>query len=614
MATAPDIVFPGNLASVALVNNLRALDSEFLVNATPIIVGGAVTIGDGNGGVFIWDASSLAADDGISVIRPNDRTPLQAGRWIASPNVSSQISGQLAAFYAQLASDTGSTLVGWKQAGTGATSRSVYDKLRERYSALDFGAVGDGVTDDTAAISLALAAIPVTGKLFLPQGRTFRVSALANTRSIGFEGGGQIVVGLGNATYSVVDYARDKGFIVGRENNFRMVQRANIDGTVMTGYLAGDSTVARGNGSITGSISGNTLTVTAANGFTLVPGTILTSVSGTPTILSQTGGTTFGNGTYTISASLTLASTTINVGNGGGFAGAAGEPQELLSTHFRLNNVRNTLNITNLGVGGTNWSQCNVIPYLGVATDFVVLKYGINHVSGQDLQAEINAMRTCLANIRAQTYGRVDLLTIVLVGPNSTFDQAAGRTSYWYERLRYAYEQAARDYKCVYVDLYGMYQDSTWWGNVYADNPPVHPGALLQQQLWAQVAEAVFPRNGMIQSVTPKFVDMAGLNGWVNFATNATPMSVSLSADGWVDIRGRIKSGAVGDAGAVANLPNTRYYPPTTAGPFICSTYDGTAYGRCQFIVEVDGRILQAGGDAKASAYTCLDGIRYRVW
>jgi len=51
-----------------------------------------------------------------------------------------------------------SSNISFQQSGTGATSRTVDVKLKEVVSVKDFGAVGDGTTDDTAAFNAALAA------------------------------------------------------------------------------------------------------------------------------------------------------------------------------------------------------------------------------------------------------------------------------------------------------------------------------------------------------------------------------------------------------------------------------------------------------------------------
>jgi len=59
---------------------------------------------------------------------------------------------------------------GFIQSGTGAVQRTVELKLQDVVSVKDFGAVGDGVTDDTAAIQAAIDSLSNGGTLLFPFG------------------------------------------------------------------------------------------------------------------------------------------------------------------------------------------------------------------------------------------------------------------------------------------------------------------------------------------------------------------------------------------------------------------------------------------------------------
>lgn len=75
---------------------------------------------------------------------------------------------------AEFSDSSGSSLVGFLQAGSGATSRTVQSKLRESVSVLDFGADSTGAADSTTAIQSAINS--GAARIYFPAG-TYKISS-----------------------------------------------------------------------------------------------------------------------------------------------------------------------------------------------------------------------------------------------------------------------------------------------------------------------------------------------------------------------------------------------------------------------------------------------------
>lgn len=443
------------------------------------------------------------------------------------------------------ASGKGAGLVGFSQASTyGAGTLGA--KATQLQSPLDapYLATGDGVADDTSAINVQAAAIPVGSQIILPAGKKFRVASWVNDLGHDYFGGGSIVIGTGSAAYKLNSYARARGFVFGRENKYAFDNAVNTAGSLWDAFIYGDSTVA-----------------TTANG---------------------------------------------------GIPGDPNTPDVILRDYLENNGVRNIGTFTNRGNGGANFSNANPVPDLGVNTKLLVFKFSINHVSGQDVAAEIAAMRAVLSAVRADANGGWDKVTIVICSGNSTHDTAGGRTSLWYEQLLGGFQQAAYDFGCVFVDIYGLFPDSRRWAGFYSDTPSVHPQDLLRQQLWAPVGEVLAPHGAFQLSTGNRWIDITGVNNWTN-NVGGNAFQVSLSADGFVDVRGSITraSGTPAADEEFGSLPNNNYVPdqPSTGTAW---TYNGATWRSLPVLVNVDGTIEPRNADAY-NTLVVLDGIRYSV-
>ena len=91
--------------------------------------------------------------------------------------------------------NTNASLVTYTPAGSGAVSTTVQDKLRQTISIKDFGAVCDGVTNDTVAVQTAIAAVGSNNVSLIVPGATLVSSNLtfAISTQLQFQNGGKFV-------------------------------------------------------------------------------------------------------------------------------------------------------------------------------------------------------------------------------------------------------------------------------------------------------------------------------------------------------------------------------------------------------------------------------------
>ena len=234
---------------------------------------------------------------------------------------------------------------------TGGEPTTVQDKLSEWVSVKDFGAVGDGIVNDTGAFSAARSASG--GRYLVPEG-TYLVDASPDVWTDAFIAPGNTYIEIGGTTYDVSNafcgrlrykvasstltwitdavtgndvigiqnsqpgtatYFR-KGLAFTTESHWAQAQPALNGGS--TDLLYQRSRVNE-QAVVTGSISSNVLTVSAVTSGTVYVGAQISGTgvtAGTTVIALGTG--TGGVGTYTVSASQSVSSTTITTGDPAG--------------------------------------------------------------------------------------------------------------------------------------------------------------------------------------------------------------------------------------------------------------------------------------------------------
>lgn len=118
------------------------------------------------------DVSVWSVDDISGTLPASDISALINAQAVAQ---SLALSNHISSHATALALDSGSSLIGFKQSGTGAVLRTLLDTGRDSLSPKDFGVTGDGIADDTAELQLLINAS--AGRTIDLQGLTLKVTS-----------------------------------------------------------------------------------------------------------------------------------------------------------------------------------------------------------------------------------------------------------------------------------------------------------------------------------------------------------------------------------------------------------------------------------------------------
>ena len=301
----------------------------------------------------------------------------------------------------------------------------------------DFGAKGDGVTDDTEAIRAAVAAAEANGSFEVHTGTEndrWLVTSIETPRGVEFVWAGRIIKAVTGGTQQQNSYSDNRQTVTGREylSAFHKQLMASPTAALKMTF-SGDST-------------------TVGNG-TTPPWNIWESVEDLGIKYGFTG------------------LTSVDAGHGG------------KATYDWISSGLDYVGTDMLG-----------------SPDIYIVRWGINDpfdgVGWFPITAaeSVENLRIGLADCRSSF--DVSQMSIVVMMPSSTNDVLHRLGATYYEDIYLGFKQAARDYQCVFIDTYAWLRDSdnaADWMDTNTDGYHIHPANVMNMWITSLIGDVIFP-------------------------------------------------------------------------------------------------------------------------
>lgn len=145
--------------------------------------------------------------------------------------------------------------------------------------------------------------------------------------------------------------------------------------------------------------------------------------------------------------------------------------------------------------------------------DCYVLRWGINDGGVTSIIDFTKALRDGLTTLR--NWKNVRDLSVILMMPNTTSDTVRGRDEKWYEQISGILRKAARDFKCMFYDTYGVFRDGRGLGpGAWLDQPypedlsiGIHPDEMMNAQIIGDICELLYGPCASINGKSNNFIN-----------------------------------------------------------------------------------------------------------